>query len=270
MRVAAGFLSKNEALNNKFFGVVGDAADGRYKGGDNLWLTTHLGEETIGAAIWTPPHEFSIAQGSPEEAVLALAHEALSHRADAIDLLRVPPTYARVLVEEFGWDYQQKKAMGIYQLATVIPPPTARGTFRTARDPDVGELLLLARGFAAETGTFQAVGDALNARVSQMVQTGALGVWEFEGQLVSMAAVRGSTPRGVRISWVYTPLEHRGNGFASAVVASLSQRALDAGQTFCFLFTDLENASSNKIYQRIGYQRTGSVGIFRRKITCQS
>jgi len=53
---------------------------------------------------------------------------------------------------------------------------------------------------------------------------------------------------------VYTPPEFRGRGYASALVAALSQAMLDAGYHFCTLFTDLANPTSNHIYQAIGYQ----------------
>jgi len=33
----------------------------------------------------------------------------------------------------------------------------------------------------------------------------------------------------------------------------LSQRMLDSGMSFCVLYTDLGNPTSNAIYQRIGY-----------------
>ena len=52
---------------------------------------------------------------------------------------------------------------------------------------------------------------------------------------------------------VYTPPELRGHGYASAVVAALSQRLLDAGHQYCALYTDLANPTSNSIYQKIGY-----------------
>ncbi|BAY85818.1 GCN5-related N-acetyltransferase [Calothrix parasitica NIES-267] len=53
---------------------------------------------------------------------------------------------------------------------------------------------------------------------------------------------------------VYTPPEYRKKGYASACVAGLSQTLLGEGYKFCFLFTDLSNPTSNKIYQKIGYQ----------------
>jgi predicted GNAT family acetyltransferase len=39
------------------------------------------------------------------------------------------------------------------------------------------------------------------------------------------------------------------------VTAELSQRQLDGGRSFCFLYTDLANPTSNAIYERIGYRR---------------
>ena len=79
-------------------------------------------------------------------------------------------------------------------------------------------------------------------------------IWEVDNTPVSMAGYAGPTPNGIRIGAVYTPPELRNNGYASAVTAGLSQYLLDSGKDFCFLFTDLLNPTSNKIYQQIGYQ----------------
>jgi predicted GNAT family acetyltransferase len=83
------------------------------------------------------------------------------------------------------------------------------------------------------------------------------------GEPVSLAAARGETPNGIRIGPVYTPPEHRGHGYASAVTAAASQDQLDRGRHFVFLFTDLSNPTSNKIYQAIGYERVCDVDMYR-------
>jgi predicted GNAT family acetyltransferase len=69
-----------------------------------------------------------------------------------------------------------------------------------------------------------------------------------------MAGYSGRTPNGIRVAWVYTPPENRGKGFAGACVAALSQKLLDEGRKFCFLYTDLANPISNHVYQKIGYE----------------
>ena len=53
---------------------------------------------------------------------------------------------------------------------------------------------------------------------------------------------------------MYTPPELRGRGYASAVTAELSAELLAEGRSYCFLYTDLANPTSNRIYQTIGYE----------------
>ena len=53
---------------------------------------------------------------------------------------------------------------------------------------------------------------------------------------------------------MYTPPELRRRGYASALVAAREPEELDRGRRWCFLFTDLANPTSNRIYQAIGYR----------------
>jgi predicted GNAT family acetyltransferase len=46
-------------------------------------------------------------------------------------------------------------------------------------------------------------------------------------------------------------------------VAALSRRLLDEGRRFCMLYTNLANATSNRIYRRIGYEPVCDVAEFR-------
>jgi predicted GNAT family acetyltransferase len=78
-------------------------------------------------------------------------------------------------------------------------------------------------------------------------------LWE-DAEPVSLVGVGGATPNGIRIGPVYTPPRFRGHGYASALTATVSQAMLDEGRRFCFLYTDLANPTSNKIYQAIGYK----------------
>jgi predicted GNAT family acetyltransferase len=64
----------------------------------------------------------------------------------------------------------------------------------------------------------------------------------------------GAEAARARIGYVYSPPEWRGRGYATACVARVSQRVLDSGLQFCFLYTDLSNPTSNSIYRRLGYR----------------
>jgi uncharacterized protein len=90
-----------------------------------------------------------------------------------------------------------------------------------------------------------------------------LWLWDDDGP-VSMAGFGGATPNGIRIGPVFTPPELRGRGYASALVASLSEWLLHHhGRRFCFLYTDLANRTSNEIYRRIGYERVCDSAVIR-------
>jgi uncharacterized protein len=71
---------------------------------------------------------------------------------------------------------------------------------------------------------------------------------------VSMCGYGGRTPHGIRIGPVYTPPDLRGRGYGSAVTALVTKEQLDGDRDHCFLYTDLSNPTSNKIYMQIGYE----------------
>jgi hypothetical protein len=71
---------------------------------------------------------------------------------------------------------------------------------------------------------------------------------------VSIAMKARATRNGVAIAGVYTPPEYRNRGYATSCVASLSKLLLRSGYSFCSLYTDLSNPTSNSIYRKIGYK----------------
>ena len=73
---------------------------------------------------------------------------------------------------------------------------------------------------------------------------------------VAMAQASVASGGVARVSYVYTPAEHRGHGYGSAVTAALSE-VLRARGLRCMLYTDLANPTSNGIYAAIGYRRIG-------------
>ena len=92
-------------------------------------------------------------------------------------------------------------------------------------------------------------------RRSWLSRSGRLAyLWEDCGRVVSWVGASGETPHGIRIAPVYTPPELRGHGYASNLTAAASQDQLNRGRQLCFLFTDLANPTSNKIYRAVGYE----------------
>lgn len=89
--------------------------------------------------------------------------------------------------------------------------------------------------------------------VNRAINAGNYFVWDDNG-VVAMAGRTRPTRAGITIGPVYTPPKFRRRGYATALVAELSQLLLDEGREFVTLFTDLANPTSNKIYQQIGFR----------------
>jgi predicted GNAT family acetyltransferase len=153
-----------------------------------------------------------------------------------------------------GTTRSKRRAQRIYRLDELRPVEGVAGRPRVATGEHRSLLIDWTEAFAKE-----ALGDAPAPDTERAVDgrlrgpgTGFL-IWEDEDP-VSMAGWGGATPSGIRIGPVYTPPDRRGRGYGSAVTAALSRKQLDAGRRFCFLYTDLANPTSNKIYMDLGYE----------------
>lgn len=133
---------------------------------------------------------------------------------------------------------------------------------RQASELDYDLLINWCQAFYQEALTEIADSDQAKRLIERHLKNNTLFLWQDKVP-VSSAICMGTTPNGTRISFVYTPPQHRNKGYASSCVAALSQSLLDQGQKYCFLFTDLANPTSNHIYQAIGYQAVGDMHEYR-------
>ena len=85
------------------------------------------------------------------------------------------------------------------------------------------------------------------------------------GKLISAAGthVISREARLAVVGNVLTHADYRGRGYATTLVAEQSRWLLDAGRRFCFLYTDLDNPTSNALYRRIGYRMIAESGEVR-------
>jgi hypothetical protein len=133
------------------------------------------------------------------------------------------------------------------------PPRPARGELRVADAGDHSLLVGWTRDFVTEAGIAGAT--QAESIVDGRMRRDCLLVWHDE-QAVSMVGVTPEVAGVVRIGPVYTPPALRCQGYAGSAVAAASRRALAQGAARCMLFTDLDNPTSNKIYNEVGYRRT--------------
>lgn len=85
------------------------------------------------------------------------------------------------------------------------------------------------------------------------IERGLMWLWERDGEVVHLTGHNAPALGVARVGPVYTPMEHRGHGYAAALVAEVTDRILRDGARAC-LFTDVDNPVSNGVYARIGYR----------------
>ena len=264
---AASFLAAREAENNLILGLVSGLKRGRTFGPlPPFFAVARQNDGVVGAAMRTPPFNLILAAGTEPRALAPLLDRFALETTDLTGVLG-PKDLAKATTELWsartGATAHLQMAERIYQLRTVIPPRPVAGRMRAARpsDRDVVARWLYAFGTEAQPHLEHSA-EAARENADRWIDGGTLRLWEDEA-VVSMAGTSGPTPRGIRVGAVYTPPERRRRGYASALVAALSQEQLDAGKEFCFLYTDLANPTSNKIYQDIGYEPVADVDEYR-------
>lgn len=94
------------------------------------------------------------------------------------------------------------------------------------------------------------------------IEAGELWVWERDGEVVHYSGASRPAFGVSRIGPVFTPKEHRGQGYAAAAVFGISEGLVDQGARVC-LFTDQANPVSNELYQRIGYRPVVDMANFK-------
>ena len=231
------------------------------EGGLTRFAVVRRGDRVIGAAmrfgLW-----LILADGTESAALPLVVEDAVRAQPETPGIVG-PKELAReataLWTSRTGTSARLNVAERIYRLERVIAPRPAPGAPRIARPTDHPLLANWFQAFVSESIPGQdASRETAQRNADRWIAGGGLWLW-IDGEPVAMAGAGGRTPNGVRISAVYTPPEGRRRGYASSLVAALSQAQLDSGLRYCFLYTDLANPTSNKIYQEIGYEPVSDV-----------
>jgi uncharacterized protein len=257
---AAPVLDADEARHNLLYGICStlvDAPDAYREA--HLW-TVRDGNVVVAAALMTPPFNVVVARPVTDEAlrfVTRMLHDRSTELPGVTGAIPEVDVFADAWQELTGAGKRLRMSQGIYAAQIVKPPAGVSGEPRRGRDDDrdliVEWLLAFQQEALADEGPRIDVEQAVERRLPS--PTAGFVLWVDDAEPVSLCGYGGRTPHGVRIGPVYTPPQLRGRGYGSAVTAHATQEQLGAGRDYCFLYTDLANPTSNKIYMNIGYER---------------
>lgn len=197
------------------------------------------------------------------ESVLALADQLYFDKINFPGVVGpVEPTelFAKTWAGLTEQKYKIGMAQKIYQLSKVIAARPVAGSISVCTEKHQDLITQWVYEFSLESLPHEAnsIERAREFAVNK-IPKGEVYIWSDEAGIpVSMNSVGRPTKHGISVSAVYTPKNLRKKGYASALVAGTSQRMLEQGKKICVLYTDLSNPTSNKIYQKIGYQEVAT------------
>jgi hypothetical protein len=253
----AGYFEQTEALNGLMFGLCLQLKHDLFRYGEQPLFATveedgaiHLG------VLMTPPYKLQLCTptGYAAHSIETLAHGLMANKWDVPAVVaeeHLAESFAHVWATYQKCRYHEGQHLRIHELKQVQPIASAHGEFGQAEPEDIETAVAWARAFHHDCFGTNAPERSIHL-TEQRVRNGEVFFWR-DPLPVSMAARNRPTPNGESVGLVYTPPEHRGKGYATSVVAALSQRLLDEGKRFCGLYTDLANPTSNSIYRKIGY-----------------
>lgn len=215
--------------------------------------------------------EVSVALVADDAAGLDALVPALSRwlrREQRLELVgpgEAPGRAAVALAEGLGGAAEPVMHQRLLAATAVTAPQGVPGRVRRAVREDHDLLVGWLRDFEVEAFRSGHAGTPDDERVwrERVERAGpSLRLWEVDGEPVSLANARRTTPVSSRVGPVWTPPPRRRNGYAGALVAALTQRCLEAGDERVVLLTDVANPTSNALYERIGYAPVDEHGLW--------
>lgn len=157
-----------------------------------------------------------------------------------------------------GVNYSTHMLMEAYACPAVKSPRAVDGALQGAEKTDATVVARFLAGFCEDAYGLTKQAEHFAAYAADLAGSGNLYLWVRDGVPVSMAHIAHRSANHARINEVYTLRSERKKGYASAVVAGLSEALLAEGLT-PMLYADSGNPDSNGVYRSIGFEWAGRV-----------
>ena len=264
IELAGACLELHESENNLPIGLAyALAKDPLRYGSEPPLLLSVLGQgEVVGAAVMTPPRRIILSKfvAHSKEAIAHLVRYLLATDASipgVVGPASAAQAFSACWAEAVpSASPKETMRMRVFEARAVADAPLSAGALRLA---SMDDHLLMAQwidAFSQEALGEPADLDKAKKSAERFIADKQLYIWDCNGP-VSIAKTTRPMRKGISVTAVYTPPEQRNKGYSTSCVASLTKKLLSERYSFCSLFADQANPTSNSIYAKIGYVPLG-------------
>jgi len=248
-------LLEDEVYNNLPIGII----NGKRETAANWMLSTVTGNSGVIVliAICTPPFNLLLSKPKGVDDIGAAADQLIAGFKN-IDFTPPGILAESSLAQVFASKYRGinksrlKSTLVVMKLDKLVEYHMAPGFFRMLTEDDLSFTPSWEHAFCIDCDLPLYTPEENEARIRSRLGKNTHFIWE-DGQPVAQAACGRETPNSAVISWVYTPPEFRGNGYATSVVAEVTKSIFGKGKQYCCLFADAANPVSRNIYRKLGF-----------------
>lgn len=249
------FMLLDEAANNLIITLT-DRLRKETGQSDALMYSVEKSGRVVLAALMIPPRDLMVAASpeADEQAISSLIDDLIINETALPGILAenaFAETFCTKWTEKSGDDSRLFRKERIHQLRKCRAINPAPGQMRLATGDDTDKTAGWIMDFHIEINEPMTTERAKRIAETKIANKNIF-LW-IDGGIVSMCASDRETQHGKSVNLVYTPPRNRGKGYATSCVHNLCQQILDEGKTFCCLYTDRENPTSNHIYSEIGF-----------------
>ena len=249
-------LLKDEAKYNVILGIVNQLDKNPIEPANLLMCTVEERDRAELIFLRTHPHNLLIASDCYRQETISFAVKKFSEAG----FMFPGVTGEKGLAEMFAKEWKQATAIetyigmqqGIYKLTKLKPITFTEGHLRQAVPEDQPLVAKWVKEFTEYTVESLSM-EQCQEKATEYIEQQSLYLWIVQNLPVSMVKSARATNNGIVVTLVYTPDIERGKGYASSSVYTFSKQLLE-NYSFCSLYTDLSNPTSNSIYQKIGYE----------------
>jgi predicted GNAT family acetyltransferase len=245
----AKFRANELVRTNLISSIATSVINGTRKYESYFWWSLKKDDEVLGVAIRTAPYGYVLSP-MPNSLIPELIAGLAINDPKAREFAG-----PKKVIDEIAKTSEVLESEGelIYHLKSLKPSDLNYGV-RIANAKDYELVLGWMRAFILET---QINSFNLEGVVKNNLQNGNYYLLIADSIPVSLGGISGIVELEDhligRVGPVYTPMEFRKRGYASAITSYVTQALLDRG-AIATLYTQATNPTSNKIYQELGYE----------------